>query len=233
MARRLTNFEDRPHIDQSYDDKLRTPWHLIVEMGGLVEKQVASAIGALERGNLELAQQTIARDHSVNRFDVEVDEVCIRLLALRHPTAGDLRLITTSIKITTDLERVGDLAVGICERVLEMSEEPKLEFLVDLAPTASVAERMLRESLDAFVRGDVELARKVCADDDEIDALNKTLFNESLTYMVEHPRAATRILRLLFVSKCLERIADHATNIAEMVVFMVKGSTIRHLAACP
>jgi phosphate transport system protein len=164
---------------------------------------------------------------------VEIDELCIRLLALHQPAARDLRLITTGLKITTDLERIGDMAENISERALELNQEPQLKPFIDIPQMADIAQRMLRQSLDAFVREDTELALKVCAEDDTIDALTDQLFRELLSYMAEDPQTVTRAARLLFVSKYLERIADHATNIAEMVIFMVKGKSIRHLSRLP
>ena len=225
--------EARLHTDRRYEEELKALHHHILEMGGFVEKQIVNAIEALVRRDSDSAHQTIARDHTVNRMDVEVDELCIRLLALHQPAARDLRLITTGLKITTDLERIGDMAVNICERVIELNEEPQLKPYIDIPQMADIAQRMLRQSLDAFVREDTELALKVCAADDTIDALNNQLFRELLSYMAENASTVTRATRLLFVSKYLERIADHATNIAEMVVFMVKGKSIRHLDQVP
>jgi phosphate transport system protein len=225
--------EARLHTDRRYEEELNALHHNILEMGGLVEKQIVNAIAALVRRDSDLARQTIARDHAVNRMDVEIDELCIRLLALHQPAARDLRLITTGLKITTDLERIGDMAENICERALELNEDPQLKPFIDIPRMAAIAQRMLRQSLDAFVREDTELALKVCAEDDTIDALTDQLFRELLSYMAEDPQTVTRAARLLFVSKYLERIADHATNIAEMVVFMVKGKSIRHLNQLP
>lgn len=225
--------EARLHTDRRYEEELKTLHQRILEMGGFVEKQIVNAIAALVGRDSELARETIARDHTANRMDVEIDELCIRLLALHQPAARDLRLITTGLKITTDLERIGDMAVNIGERVLELNEEPQLKPFIDIPQMADIAQRMLRQSLDAFVHEDTELALKVCAEDDFIDALNNQLFRELLSYMAENPSTVTRAARLLFVSKYLERIADHATNIAEMVVFMVKGTSIRHLDHLP
>jgi phosphate transport system protein len=225
--------EARLHTDRRYEEELKALHQQILEMGGFVEKQIVNAIAALVRRDSELARETIARDHTANRMDVDIDELCIRLLALHQPAARDLRLITTGLKITTDLERIGDMAVNIGERVLELNEEPQLKPFIDIPQMADIAQRMLRQSLDAFVREDTELALKVCAEDDSIDALNNQLFRELLSYMAENPSTVTRAARLLFVSKYLERIADHATNIAEMVVFMVKGTSIRHLDHLP
>jgi len=221
------------HTDRRYEEELKALHQRILEMGGFVEKQIVNAIAALVRRDSDLARETIARDHTANRMDVEVDELCIRLLALHQPAARDLRLITTALKITTDLERIGDMAVNIGERVIELNEEPQLKPFIDIPQMADIAQRMLRQSLDAFVREDTELALKVCAEDDSIDSLNNQLFRELLSYMAENPSTVTRAARLLFVSKYLERIADHATNIAEMVVFMVKGTSIRHLDHLP
>jgi phosphate transport system protein len=225
--------EERPHTDRHYDDELKLLQTKILEMGGFIERQISSALTALVERNDDLARLTIERDHTVNRMDVEIDELCIRLLALHQPTARDLRLITTGLKITTDMERIGDMAVNACERALELNREPQLKPFIDIPRMADVAQQMLRESLDAFVREDVDLALKVCRDDDIIDDLNDQLFRELLSYMMEDPKTVTRSIRLLFVSKYFERIADHATNIAEMVVFMVKGKSIRHLDQVP
>jgi len=225
--------EERPHTDSHYEEELKQLQTSILEMGGFIEKQIASALAALVGRDDDLARRTIERDHSVNRMDVDIDELCIRLLALHQPTARDLRLITTGLKITTDMERIGDMAVNVCERALELNREPNLKPFIDIPRMAEVAQQMLRESLDAFVREDIDLALKVCRDDDIIDELNGQLFRELLSYMMEDPKTVTRSIRLLFISKYFERIADHATNIAEMVVFMVKGKSIRHLDQVP
>jgi phosphate transport system protein len=219
----------REHTDQHYESELRELNLKLLEMGGFVEKQIANAITALVERDDDLAHLTIERDHAANKMDVEIDEICLRLLALHQPAAGDLRLITTALKITTDLERIGDMAVNICERCLELNQEPQLKPLIDIPRMSEVAAVMLRQSLDAFVRGDVDLALKVCRDDDMIDNLTNQLFRELLSYMAEDPHTISRGIRLIFVAKYLERIADHATNIAEMVVFMVKGKSIRHM----
>jgi phosphate transport system protein len=225
--------EGRLHTDRHYEAELKELHLKILEMGGFVEKQIANAIRALTDGDDELARLTIERDHTANRMDVEIDELCLRLLALHQPAAKDLRLITTGLKITTDLERIGDMAVNMCERAVELNQEAPLKPLIDIPRMAEVSQQMLRESLDAFVREDVDLALKVCRDDDIIDDLTGQLFRELLSYMMEDPKTITRAIRLLFIAKYLERTADHATNIAEMVVFMVKGRSIRHLDHVP
>jgi phosphate transport system protein len=144
-----------------------------------------------------------------------------------------LRFITTGLKITTDLERIGDMAVNICERALELNQEPQLKPYIDIPRMARIAQRMIRESLDAFVREDTELALKVCKNDDEVDQLNAQIFRETLTFMLENAQTISRATKISSVSKYLERIADHATNIAEMVIFMVKGKSIRHVKVLP
>jgi phosphate transport system protein len=217
------------HTNRQYEEELRSLRTALLQMGGLVESQIADAVESLVERDSELARRTVARDAEVNRMDVATDNLCIRLLALRQPAAGDLRFITTGLKITTDLERIGDMAVNIGERVLELNHEPVLKPYIDIPRMAALAQSMVRDSLDAFVNHDTDLAERVIERDDEVDQLNYQIFRELLSYMAEEPRTIGRATRVLFVSKYLERIADHATNIAEMVVFMVKGKTIRHM----
>ncbi|MGA3230532.1 MAG: phosphate signaling complex protein PhoU, partial [Candidatus Binatus sp.] len=183
---------------------------------------------ALVNRDSEHAREVIRRDDEVNHMDTEIDEQCIGLLALHQPTASDLRFITTGLKITTDLERIGDNAVNICERTLELNEVPQLKPYIDLPRMAEIAQSMVRDSIDAFMRDDTDLADQVIARDDEVDLLNYQVYRELLSYMAEDPHTIGSATRLLFISKYLERIADHATNIAEMVTFMVKGKMIRH-----
>jgi phosphate transport system protein len=178
-----------------------------------------------------LAQEVIDRDRQVNTYDVEVDEQCVNLLALHQPAAGDLRFITTAMKIVTDLERIGDQAVNIGQRVLELNREPQLKPYIDLPRMAEKAERMVKESLDAFVARDTELARQVCGKDEEVDALKEQIFRELLTFMMEDPRTIPRAIRVILISRFLERVADHATNIAEMVIYLVEGKMVRHTLA--
>jgi phosphate transport system protein len=217
------------HTNLRYEEDLRAVRGGLLKMGGLVERQISEAMESLVNRDTPKAREVIARDAEVNRMDVETDEACIRLLALHQPAARDLRFITTGLKITTDLERIGDNAVNICERVLELNEEPQLKPYIDIPRMASIAQTMVTDSLDAFMRDDTALAEEVIARDDEVDGLNYQIYRELLSYMAEDSNTITRATRILFVSKYLERIADHATNIAEMVVFMVKGRTIRHM----
>jgi phosphate transport system protein len=221
------------HTDRQYEEELSDLRQNILTMGGLVEKQIANAVKALVTRDHVLAETTIKKDAEVNALDVAIDDLCLRLLALRQPAGRDLRFITTALKITTDLERIGDRAVSISERALELENEPPLKPYIDIPRMAEISLGMLRSSLDSFVREDPELALTVCRSDDEVDMLNGQIFRELLSYMIEDPATITRAMRILFVSKYLERIADHATNIAEMVVFMVKGQSIRHTSVPP
>lgn len=199
-------------------------------MGGLVEEQVADAVRSLTERDSDLARLVIRNDHRVNALDVEVDEHCLRLFALHQPAAWDLGFITTAMKISTELERMSDLAENIAERAVELNEEPQLKPYIDLPRMANWTMRMVKDSLDAFVNPEAPLARKVCADDDFVDGLTEQLFRELLSFMLENPNAITRAIRLTFIGKYIERIADLATNVAELVVYMVEGKIIRHTA---
>jgi phosphate transport system protein len=221
------------HTDKRYEEELKKLREEILYMGGMVEDQIQKAIKSLVDRDSTLAELIIERDHEVNRFDVEIDELCIRLLALHQPAGRDLRFITTGLKITTDLERIGDMAVNVCERALELNQEAQLKPYIDIPRMARIAQRMIRESLDAFVREDTELALKVCKNDEEVDQLNSQIFREVITFMIEDPHTINRAMKISSISKYLERIADHATNIAEMVIFMAKGKSIRHLKQLP
>jgi len=221
------------HTDRGYESQLGKLRSCLLEMGGLVEDQIAQAVRCLTERDRALAGLTIERDHTVNRLDVEIDDLSLKLLALHQPAARDLRLITTALKITTDLERIGDLATHIAERAVELAAEPPFTPYVDIPAMAALASSMVHRSLDAFVREDVDLALGVLSSDDEIDKLHAELFRNLLAIMGQDPRSISRTMRQLFISKYLERIGDHATNIAEMVIFMVKGRSIRHLDTVP
>ncbi len=215
-------------MQRHFDDELDYLKEQILRMGGLVEQQLRGAMDALIERDSDLAQVIIANDRQVNSMDVEVDENCIRLLALQQPTARDLRFVTTAMKISTELERMSDLSENIAERAIELNEEPQLKPYIDLPRMANWTMRMVKESLDAFVGSDAALARKVIADDDFVDDVTEQLFRELLSFMLENPKTITRAIRLTFIGKYVERIADHATNIAELVVYMVEGKIIRH-----
>jgi phosphate transport system protein len=215
------------HFHEELDHLKQT----LLAMGALVEDQIRRAMRALVERDDVLAKNIIERDREVNRYDVEVDEKCVELLALHQPTAGDLRFITTAMKIVTDLERIGDQAVNIAQRALELNLEPQLKPYIDLPRMADQAQRMVKESLDAFVARDTELARRVCAEDAPVDALNHQIFRELLTFMMEDAKTIPRAIRLILIARFLERVADHATNIAEMVIFMVESKMVRHTLA--
>ena len=215
-------------MQRHFDEELKTLKEEILRMGALVEEQIAHAIKALVDRDSALARRVIENDHQVNAMDVQIDEDCLRLIALHQPMAKDLRFLTTAMKISTELERMSDLAENISERAIELNEEPQLKPFIDIPRMADHAQRMVKESLDAFVNQDSQLARKVCRDDDFIDDLNHQIFRELLSFMIEDPQTTTRAIRISFVSKNLERLADHATNIAELVVYLVEGKIIRH-----
>jgi len=219
------------HISRIFDEELRELKESMLFEGELVQKAVQNAVTALLTRDSELARKVIADDDIINTKEVEIDEFCLKLLALRQPAAKDLRFIATAIKINYDLERMGDMAVNICERVLELNQEPQLKPYIDLPQMAEIAQAMLKESLDAFVKEDPQLAWKVTEEDENVDNLNQQIFRELLTYMSEDLRTISRATRLLFISKYLERLADHAVNIAELVIFLVQGKIIRHLKA--
>ena len=218
-------------MQRHFDDELAGLQQTLLAMGGLVEDQIRRAMRALTERDDALAQDVIDRDRQVNAYDVEVDEKSVELLALHQPAAGDLRFITTIMKVVTDLERIGDQAVNIAQRALELNQEPQLKPYIDLPRMAERAQRMVKESLDAFVGRDTQLARQVCAEDADVDSLKEQIFRELLTYMMSDPKTIPRAIRLILISRFLERVADHATNIAEMVIYMVESKMVRHSLA--
>ena len=215
-------------IQRHFDEELAELKAKLVRMAGLAEDQIDKALAALVKRDSAQARQVIERDHKVNALDVEIDEDCIRLLALHQPAARDLRLVTTAMKIATELERISDLAENVCERSIELNEEPQLKPYIDIPRMGNLARMMVKESIDAFVKEDAALARKVLTDDDLVDELMEQLFRELLSFMIEDPHTISRAIRLSFIAKYLERMADHATNIAELVVYLVEGRIIRH-----
>ncbi len=218
-------------MPRHFHEELEALKQTLLAMGGLVEDQIRRVMKALLERDDAMAQEVIERDRQVNTYDVEVDEQCVSLLALHQPAAGDLRFITTAMKIVTDLERIGDQAVNIAQRVLDLNREPQLKPYIDLPRMADQAQRMVKESLDAFVARDTALARQVCGEDTDVDLLKEQIFRELLTFMMEDPRTIPRAIRLILISRFMERVADHATNIAEMVVYMVEGKMVRHMLA--
>jgi phosphate transport system protein len=212
------------HFDEELSD-LKTK---LLRMAAQAEDQIDKALTALVTRDSALAREVIERDHLVNALDVEIDEESIRLLALHQPAARDLRLVTTAMKIATELERISDLAENVCERAIELNEEPQLKPYIDIPTMGNMARMMVKQSIDAFVKDDAALARKVLTDDDYVDDLMEQIFRELLSFMIEDTRTITRAIRLSFIAKYLERMADHATNIAELVVYLVEGKIIRH-----
>ena len=202
----------------------------LLKMGGLAERAISNAIDALVRRDTPLAEKTIGEDEKINKMELVIDEWCLKLLALHQPLAADLRFITSAMRINVELERIGDLAVNIAERVLSLNQEPQLKPYIDIPRMAEITKNMVKDVLDAFVNGDADLARAVCARDDQVDALNDQVFRELITYMLAEPKTITRAVHLIIVSRYLERIADHATNVAEGVIFMVKALVIKHHA---
>ena len=222
---------DGVHISRRYDQDLEQLRERILAMGGNLVGMIKETMRALLERDSAAARRMIEYDHEINRQEVMIDELSLNIIALRQPAASDLRFITLALKVSTDLERIGDLCVNIAERALELNEEPQLKPYIDLPKMAEAAEGMIVDALEAFLRGDADLAAAVTQRDDYIDQLNSQIFRELLTFMMEDPKTITRATRLIFVGKNLERIADHATNIAEMVIFMVKGKDIRHMGA--
>jgi phosphate transport system protein len=218
-------------MQRHFHEELEALKQTLLAMGGLVEDQIRRALRALVEHDGDQAREVVERDRQVNTYDVEIDEKCVELLALHQPTAKDLRFITTAMKIVTDLERIGDQAVNIAQRVMELNREPQLKPYIDLPRMAEKAQGMVKDSLDAFVAADTELARQVCARDEEVDALKEQLFRELLTFMMADPKTISRAIRLILISRFLERVADHATNIAEMVIYMVESKMVRHTLA--
>ena len=200
----------------------------LLEMATIVEESIAMAIKGLKERKEELAKEVLKREEIVNQLDIEIDEYCLKLLALKQPMAIDLRFITSAMKIVSDLERIGDQAVNIAQRTLELLKFPLLKPLIDIPRMAKLAQEMVRDSINAFVNRDEKLARNVCERDDEVDNLNDQIFRELLTYMMQDPTTIKRAVDLILVGRHLERIADHATNIAEDVIYWIKGKTIKH-----
>jgi phosphate transport system protein len=202
----------------------------LLKMATLVEETIRDAIKALVDRDSELIKKTMAQEDKINQMENAIDEMCLRLLALRQPMAVDLRFITSAMKIITDLERMGDQAINICERAASIIQEPQLKPYIDIPRIAEIVQSMVKDVLDAFVNRDSKLARSVCERDDMVDGLNSQVHRELLTYMMSDPKTIPRAVHLMIVSRCLERIADHATNIAEDVIFMIDARVIKHHA---
>ncbi len=211
-----------------FQDELEVLKGRLLEMGGLAEERLGAAMRAIVERNTPLVDNVISGDAAINRLHIEIDDRCFKLLALHQPMAVDLRAIVAAVKINTDLERVGDLAVNIAEAVRRYLRHPPVKQLIDIPRMAAIAQDMLRNSLDAFVRRDPGLAQSVLDADDSLDALKTQVFRELLTYMLQDPQTIEPSLDLILISRHLERIGDHATNVAEDVIFMVSARDVRH-----
>lgn len=222
---------DHARATRHFAEELDTLKHRLLTMGGLAEEQVRSAVRALTERDARLMATVLDGDGDLNRYHVEIDDRCFKLLALHQPMAGDLRTIVAAVKINSDLERVGDLAVNIAEAAQRYVTHPPVKPLVDIPRMADLAQSMLHDALDAFVSRDLALAQTVLDRDDGLDELKNQVFRELLTYMLGEPRTIEPALDLILVSRHLERVGDHATNIAEDVVFIVAARDIRHHAS--
>jgi len=219
----------KQHTSRAFAQELEQLRDMVLRMGGHVETAIAEAMRSLVERDPDLARKCMREDHAVNKMEVDIDELCVSILARRQPAAEDLRLLISGLKISTDLERIGDLAVNMCERTLDLLDVPPLKPLIDLPRMAELAGGMLSDALNAYVKGDDELAQEICLRDDLVDRLNEQVFRELITYIMEDAHTISQALALMMISRYLERIADHATNIAEMVIYQVKGRDIRHM----
>lgn len=224
---------DRRHIDREFEGELEQLREKLLLMGAKVEEMISQAVRAFMEKDMAAARRGIANDRQIDQLEVEIDEACLQILARRQPVASDLRFITTTLKLVTDLERIGDLGVNICERVVELEQEPAIAQNNPIPRISELALGMVHDALDAFVAGDAKKAEQVMERDKIVDAYYAQLFPELVAHMMADPGVVYRSTRLLSIGKYLERIADHATNIAEMVVFMVKGEDVRHLGGVP
>lgn len=216
------------HTDREYENDLKLLRERLLLMAGRVEGMIADAVRALIERNAVIAQRTIEADHKVNRAEMEIDELCMLILVKRQPMASDLRFVTHSLKMVTDLERIGDLAVNICERAMDLCRFPPSESSGDISRMASAVQSMTRDAIEAFVQRCSEEAENVMLRDDEVDELYHHVFRDILAGMLRDPSVVERGIHLQSVAKFLERIGDHATNLAEQVIFMVRAEDVRH-----
>jgi phosphate transport system protein len=221
--------EEKKHTSTHYERELQEIKDRLLYLGALTEKAIQAAMKSLQERDSDLACKVIKDDDLIDNIDMDIEERCIRLLALRQPAARDPRFITTAIKINGHLERIGDMAVNIAQKAILLNEEPQLKPYIDLPRMADITGMMIKESLDALVNEDTHLADRVRQDEDTIDHLNDQIFRELLTFMMEDSKTIHRCLLIMQISKNLERIADHAKGIADMVIYMVTGKSVRHL----
>ncbi len=219
------------HISQQFEKELQDIRSKVLAMGGMVEQQVQNAMEALVNGDADLARAVISDDDDINKLEVAIDEECIQIIAKRQPTASDLRLVTGILKTITDLERIGDESVRIARMALNLTEKdrPKKNYR-ELSNLGNHVRGMLRDALDAFARFDVDTALSAAREDREIDAEYESILRQLITYMMEDPRAVTRVLDMMWSARSLERIGDHAHNVCEHVIYLVEGKDVRHLS---
>jgi phosphate transport system protein len=228
INRMSSQAKSRGHIHRDYEEELEDLRQRLLKMAGRVEEMIASSMKALIGRDVEMAEQTIASDHRVNRDEMEIDELCRVMLAKRQPMAGDLRFITTALKMVTDLERIGDLAVNICQRTIDLSTLPELGPYQDIPHMADIVKSMVKNAIDAFVDGDVPDAQAVIERDDAVDELYHKINRELIDMMRNQDDIVQAATHVQSIAKHLERMADHTTNVAEQVIFMVRGKDIRH-----
>jgi phosphate transport system protein len=219
--------KDKQHTSSHYEKELQEIKNSLIYLGVLTEKAIQNAMNALSERDSDMARKVIVDDDEIDRLDAEMEERCVRVLALRQPAAVDLRFITTAIKITGHLERIGDMAVNIAEKAIELNREPRLKH-IDLPRMASLVGEMIKKSLDSFISGDLKLTEEVRKIEQTTDDINEQIFRELLTFMMEDSKSIHRALMIMQVSKNLERIADHTKGIADMVTYMVTGESVRH-----
>jgi len=224
---------NKEHISKQFDADLEEVRTRVLQMGGFVEEQIEDAIEALTVGNEELIEQVISRDHRVNAMEVSIDEICNQIIARRQPTASDLRMIMMVIKTITDLERIGDEAEKIARmaRLLYSNDRMHMPRFVEIKHMASIAMDMLHKALDSFARLDLNTAAQIVRQDELVDAEFRSIMRHLITFMMEDPRKISNSLEILFIAKAIERIGDHAKNMSEYVVYMVKGKDVRHVTA--
>jgi phosphate transport system protein len=215
-------------IHKHFDEELNLLKEKLLSMASLAETMIYKAVKSLAERDESLFEVVNQDEKKVNYLQIEIDELCLRLLALRQPMATDLRFITSAMKINSELERIGDLAVNIIQRAEVLIKQPQLKPLIDIPRMAELTQKMVKDSLDAFIKRDADLARSILTRDDQVDGLKDQIFRELLTFMLSDQSTIPRALELILVSRHLERIGDHATNIAEDVIYLVQGKDIRH-----
>ena len=215
-------------MERQFDEELKKLKEKLMQMASLTEESISLAVRSLKERKEELAHKVFKGEEAINLLDVEIDNLGLQLLALRQPMAVDLRLISSAMRIAVELERIADLSVNIAERVLDLLKVPLLKPLIDIPRMADLAQNMVKDSIEAFINRDDRLARNVCERDDEVDDLNNQIFRELLTYMMQDPSNIKRAVDLILIARHLERMADHATNISEDVIYFVRGKSIKH-----